>query len=216
MKNILCFGDSNTWGFMPAKATRYEKNIRWTGIAAAKLGQEYNFIEDCISGRTTVYEDPCVKCRCGSASIGYSLLAHAPLDMLIFALGTNDLKFTDSDGSLRGITRLIDMAFHADILFDAYAPVFREDAKFLLLGPPIINPRIKELRPAHALANAAPESILLAPKYKQVAKDKGIYYLSVADLACPGEEDCLHLSAESHSRIGNAVADKILEIFSGH
>ena len=214
MKRILCFGDSNSWGFMPAKATRYDKHIRWTGVTAESLGPEYDFIEDCISARTTVYEDPCVKCRCGSENIGYSLLAHAPLDMLIFALGTNDLKFTDSDGSLRGITRLIDMAFHADILFDAYQPIFNNGAKFLLLGPPIINPKIETLRPAHALAKAAPESMLLSRKYEQVAKDKGIHFLSIADLAAPSEEDCLHLSAESHKIIGKAVANKILEIFA--
>ncbi len=214
MKNILCFGDSNAWGFMPARATRYEKGIRWTGVAASTLGSEYNFIEDCISGRTTVYEDPCVNCRCGSAGLGYSLLAHAPLDMLIFALGTNDLKFTDSDGSLRGIVRLIDLATNADKVYDAYAPIFNENAKFLLLGPPIINPEIKKLRPGHALANAASESMLLSKKYEQAAKDKGIDFISISELAFPGKEDCLHLSAESHKIIGIAVAKKIIDIFT--
>ena len=212
MKNILCFGDSNAWGFIPAKATRYEKTIRWTGIASSLLGANYNFIEDCISGRTTVYEDPCVNCRCGSSSLGYALLANAPLDMVIFALGTNDLKFTDSDGSLRGITRLIDLTLNADKVYDSYAPIFNDNAKMLLLGPPIINPKIKELRPTHALANAAYESTLLANKYKRVAEEKGIYFLSLASLASPDITDCLHLSAESHAIIGQEVAKTIQRI----
>ena len=32
MVNILCFGDSNTWGYDPATQTRFPNNIRWTGV----------------------------------------------------------------------------------------------------------------------------------------------------------------------------------------
>lgn len=32
MKQILCYGDSNTWGFIPGTKERYPWEIRWTGI----------------------------------------------------------------------------------------------------------------------------------------------------------------------------------------
>ena len=31
MKSILCYGDSNTYGFNPVNSLRYPTNIRWTG-----------------------------------------------------------------------------------------------------------------------------------------------------------------------------------------
>lgn len=34
--NILCFGDSNTWGYKPDKSGRYDENIRWTGLLQKK------------------------------------------------------------------------------------------------------------------------------------------------------------------------------------
>ncbi|HKL80363.1 MAG TPA: hypothetical protein VJ888_08010 [Mobilitalea sp.] len=30
LKNILCFGDSNTYGFIAGTGGRYSENIRWT------------------------------------------------------------------------------------------------------------------------------------------------------------------------------------------
>ena len=32
MREILCFGDSNTYGLIPGTKERYKENIRWTGI----------------------------------------------------------------------------------------------------------------------------------------------------------------------------------------
>lgn len=213
MKNILCYGDSNAWGFIPAKATRYDKNIRWPAVAAKELGPEYTIIEDSISGRTSIYEDPCVHNRCGADNLGYSLLAHAPLDMVIVAIGGNDLKFTDSDGSTRGVAKIVDMIKNADVLFDAYAPIFPNDCKILLLGPVVFDPDIAVKRPGHELAEKAEESTKLSAKYKKVAEEKGIYFFDESKLGFPSPADCIHMEPDSHLRLGHAIAEKIKEIF---
>ena len=44
MKNILFFGDSNTYGYKPDKSGRYDYDVRWTGRIANLLGNEYNII----------------------------------------------------------------------------------------------------------------------------------------------------------------------------
>ena len=36
--NILCFGDSNTWGYKPDKTGRFDENTRWTALLQKKLG----------------------------------------------------------------------------------------------------------------------------------------------------------------------------------
>ena len=53
MKNILCFGDSNTWGYSPQDGSRFPPNVRWTGTLQKTLGAEYNIIEEGLNGRTT-------------------------------------------------------------------------------------------------------------------------------------------------------------------
>ena len=41
-KRVLCFGDSNTWGFIPvphgAPSSRYAREQRWPHVMAAALG----------------------------------------------------------------------------------------------------------------------------------------------------------------------------------
>ena len=57
MINILCFGDSNTYGYKPDRTGRYDENTRWTGILQTKLGTQYRIIEEGLCGRTTVFHD---------------------------------------------------------------------------------------------------------------------------------------------------------------
>ncbi|MDD6183063.1 MAG: arylesterase, partial [Lachnospiraceae bacterium] len=47
MKQILCFGDSNTYGLIPGTENRYNWEIRWTGrLDAAVRGKGYRVIEE--------------------------------------------------------------------------------------------------------------------------------------------------------------------------
>ena len=58
MKTILCFGDSNTWGYAPETKNRYGRAVRWAGVLQQELGSEYLIIEEGCNGRTTVWDDP--------------------------------------------------------------------------------------------------------------------------------------------------------------
>ena len=51
MKQILCFGDSNTFGLIPGTGNRYDWNIRWTGILDKNLREKgYRIIEEGLCG----------------------------------------------------------------------------------------------------------------------------------------------------------------------
>ena len=52
MKTILCFGDSNTWGYNPENRQRFGPEERWTGILRNSLGEDYRVIEEGLNGRT--------------------------------------------------------------------------------------------------------------------------------------------------------------------
>ena len=53
MKEILCFGDSNTYGLIPGTKNRYGRDTRWTGLIEQQLyGKGCRIIEeDCAAGR---------------------------------------------------------------------------------------------------------------------------------------------------------------------
>ena len=92
MKNILCFGDSNTYGYIPIERKRYAYEERWPGLLAAALGGEYHIIEEGLNGRTTAFTDYLEPDRNALEYIGPCILSHAPLDLVIIMLGTNDTK----------------------------------------------------------------------------------------------------------------------------
>ena len=58
MKTVLCYGDSNTWGYDPSTAQRYAMDERWTGVLRQEIGNGYLIIEEGLNGRTTVWDDP--------------------------------------------------------------------------------------------------------------------------------------------------------------
>ena len=91
MKNILCYGDSNTFGFT-LEGGRHPYHIRWTGRLQQALGPEYRVIEEGCGGRTTVFEDEIDLGRNGRTSLPVCLNSHKPLDLVILMLGTNDMK----------------------------------------------------------------------------------------------------------------------------
>ena len=56
-KRILCFGDSNTWGYIPTGG-RYDEHTRWPMRMADALGRGWAVVEEGFNGRTCVYDDP--------------------------------------------------------------------------------------------------------------------------------------------------------------
>lgn len=93
MKRILCFGDSNTYGYKPDRSGQFNENIRWTGLLSKSLGDDFTIIEDGVCGRTLALDDPMFVGRNGLKSIENSIRSNSPIDLLIIMLGTNDLKY---------------------------------------------------------------------------------------------------------------------------
>ena len=58
MINVLCYGDSNTYGYNPLNGERFNSNKRWTGRLQSMLGRNYKIIEEGLNGRTTTLDDP--------------------------------------------------------------------------------------------------------------------------------------------------------------
>ena len=131
MKQILCFGDSNTWGLIPKTNKRYEWGVRWTSLLNESLNDKkeggYRVIEEGLCGRTTVFDDPLRDGRNGVKILPTILETHNPVDIVIIMLGTNDCKTVYNASAEfigQGVKRLIGQVKN-------YIP----DSKILVISP---------------------------------------------------------------------------------
>ncbi|MFQ7098513.1 MAG: GDSL-type esterase/lipase family protein [Christensenellales bacterium] len=80
-KNILCFGDSNTFGSNPSGG-RWDRTKRWPGRLQQLLGEDYYVIEEGCGGRTTSFDDTLELDKNGRRALPVAL-ARWPLDLVI-------------------------------------------------------------------------------------------------------------------------------------
>jgi hypothetical protein len=78
VKEILCFGDSLTWGWNPVDRGRYPFEKRWTGVLQKELGKDYRIIEEGLNGRTTIWDDPIEGEKSGKKSLLFPFLNLSP------------------------------------------------------------------------------------------------------------------------------------------
>ena len=209
VKTILCYGDSNTWGYEPVTATRYPHQTVWTGVAQAALGTEFELLNEGLNARTTVYDDPWSDGKNGKAYLEVCLTTHKPLDLVVLMLGTNDLKFTDAAGAAKGaetLVKLIRLLSHKE---DS-SPIFKADAQILLVSPIRLGADVIN-RPT-TLRRGYEQSLRFGELYADVARARNVHFLDAALHASPSDRDCIHMKPESHRALGLAIAKKVRDI----
>ena len=209
MRQILFYGDSNTWGYDPRDGSRYPYEKRWTSVCAGILGSGFICIPAGMNGRTTVFDDPLKGCRNGLDGLDYELQSHKPLDLVTVMLGTNDLKYTDAAGSAAGMRRIIEKILSANERFRLSSPVFPQKPEILLVSPVLVEADGSE-GPAE---NARAESRKLAGRYRKLSEEYGLHFLDVSSVTDPSPIDGIHLGPDGHAAIGKAAAEKIQQIF---
>lgn len=213
-KTIVCYGDSNTWGYIPGVASRFPKSKRWTGVCQDLLGEGFEVVEEGLNGRATIYDDPFNPYLNGKRGLGYSLISKKPIDLVVLFLGTNDLKFTDAHGAAKGIEELVELILNADSTYIVSQPIFPNGVKILLVSPAVVAPEIEYVRPESLVAGKSQETLKFSLLYEQIAKKYGVYFLDAALYAKPSLADCVHIDADGHQLLGTAIAAKIKEIFT--
>lgn len=219
MKNILCFGDSNTWGYdyttydeKLGSGQRMPFDVRWPGRVQAMLGPEYRIIEDALNARTCMREDPYFPHRLGIASLEAALDAHAPLDLVVLQLGVNELKhmFQLTAGMIAfGVEKLVAAAQQPYYNY----PVPR----VLLIAPAPVKPDIDQMIFGFSFGpEAYKKSMQLGALYRDIAQRFGCGFLDCGELDFElNTLDGLHYSKADHEKLANAVAPKILEMLEG-
>ncbi|HEY9595908.1 MAG TPA: SGNH/GDSL hydrolase family protein [Spirochaetia bacterium] len=206
MKEILCFGDSNTWGYSPAGTGRFPRDIRWTGVLQTALGSGFFVIEEGLNGRTTVWEDPIEGDKVGKRHLLPCLLSHAPLDLVVLLLGTNDLKKRYSAATTdiaQGVEVLLDIVAASKAGPEEKAP------QVLLVAPP---PLAKLSAFAQMFEGGTEKSKSFSALFAQVAAAHGCPFLDAGSVVRSSDLDGIHLDAPEHRKLGEAIAREVRKI----
>ena len=211
-KRILCFGDSNTWGYNPKNLQRYDDEVRWTGVLQATLGDEYTVIEEGQNGRTIALDDWTDGLKNGLKYAKACIESQSPLELMIVMLGTNDLK---SKYKLKpyDIGREMDYFLQQIIAHNQYM-LRNQDMRILVMSPPHMSDGLKttwigeEYNPEEAIEYSKG----LAKEFRRYARLYKCSFLDTASLVETSPYDGCHMAPDMHEILGKAVADKVKEI----
>ena len=216
MKNILCFGDSNTHGYAAAaddagKVPRFDRFTRWTGVAQRALGDDWYVIEEGLNGRTTSLPDNghLESERCGTFALPIALESHAPLDAVVIMLGTNDAKRRyrlEAADIARGARTLVRQVKRFPWTASEPCP------RILLVAPIELSPDVALNYMGDFDAHSVEVSKRFAACYEEVARVEGIDFLNAAAVARPADVDFIHLDEKGHKALGLAIAAKLQEM----
>lgn len=206
MIRILCFGDSNTYGYKPDKSGRFDENVRWTGIIQERLGEGYRVIEEGLCGRTTIFDDELRIGRRGVDLVGTLVETHNPIDIFIVMLGTNDCKarYKATAGIIaKGVEQVVEQA----------KLKASKTMKILVISPITLGRGVGEDGyDVEFDEKSELVSYKLAEKYQKMALDNNYYFLDASEYAEPSVEDREHLDETGHARLADAIYNKLSEI----
>jgi len=215
---MLVFGDSNTWGWSPRndmeRTIRFDKAVRWPGVLAARLGSDYEIIEEGLNARTTNLDDPREDLPCehlkgatlnGAKILPALLASHLPLHLVVIMLGTNDLKARfkrtpkDIAQAVIGLVQLIKQCEGG--MSTSYG-----SPKVLLIAPPPLgakfhNPKI--------WIGGREKSLMLGALLRDAARGENIPVFDASEVIKTDGADGVHFTAETHQKLGEAVADQV-------
>ncbi|VTS06012.1 SGNH/GDSL hydrolase family protein [Tuwongella immobilis] len=205
MRSVLCFGASNTWGYEPGTGRRFSRSVRWPGRLQQALGDSAIVYEEGLNGRTTNRGDANRVPTNGYAYLKPCLLSHAPVDLVIVMLGTNDLaqpRLTAQDIA-DGMQEIVEL-----LASTAVGQNWQPPAMLVMSPPPLLEHLAELYGPAVARSRE------LAPLYRYIAGQFGAEFLDAGEFAQPSAIDGVHLDAEGHRALAEAVIPVVQRILA--
>ena len=211
MKSILVYGDSLVWGRNAINRNRHEYKDRWPNVLGASL-ENVKIWEAGLGGRTTDLDFPGLPGRNGLEHLPVALLQAAPLDLVILALGTNDLfaeagrKPQDTVNAMRSlvkVTRDLPTAQGSSVPNTSPPRVMIVAPPNCLPLPSVTGEGFSEL---DKLTRWLPE---LAKLYGELAIEQNTYFVDAAQLCEADPVDGLHLDVENTRKLGVGIAKEL-------
>ncbi len=203
MKKIICYGDSNTFGYDPSGGLRYDENTRWTSVLQKNLGAEYEVINEGECDRTGFVDNP--------KGFSFSAQRHFPkiiskfndIDLIILWVGTNDLQFQYDIGFNaveNGLEKLIRIA--------------KEKSKHVIIIPSVILSEKVLEGPFNFQFDETSigKSRKIGRIYKKLSNLNYCEYFDVNKFVNPTDTDGLHYDENAHKIIGEKLTNRIQKI----
>ena len=210
--NILCYGDSNTFGYDPRDGMRYPEEVRWPGVLRKLLPDDY-IVEEGCNGRTAAFTPEGEEWKDGRGYLKVCLNSHKPLDLIILMLGSNDLKRQfqaapeDIAAGIREILRTSGEFLREK---QGFAP------RVLLIAPPVLGENIERSPASDGFDHDAIErSKKIAPLFQKEAEravKEGVLecdFMDASECIAVSEIDSLHLMPDAHRKLAQAIQEKI-------
>ena len=207
MKTILCYGDSNTYGYDPRNGGRYPREVRWTTILQNILGSEYEVVSEGLNGRTTAYDREDGAWKNGYPYLQPCIGTHKPVDEIIIMLGTNDCNsdlHLSAEDIARGLEKLIKIVKDETEEMQGFVP------EILIVVPAAIKSNYMNSPFVYQLdADSVKKSHDIAPLYKALADRYGCKYLDASESAEVSDIDSEHLTIEGHKALAQMIAQAL-------
>lgn len=208
MKRILCYGDSNTLGYISGSDhLRYGNEERWTKILQHKLQGKAEIIEEGLNSRTLFSEDT-RKGKEGKNGFVYlkpCIESHDKIDILVLMLGTNELKY-EFNNEASDIVEMIKK--YVSFILNYESQIDKSKIKLIISGIPLVSENSGYSRKENKYLGARSKSEELNRLMKEYCEKENICFIDNSDLETG--IDGVHITKESH----NILANKIYEIIS--
>ncbi len=207
MRTVLCFGDSNTHGQIPGRGPleRFAAHERWPGVLRERLGSGWYVIEEGLSGRTTVRDDPVEGShKNGRTYLRPCLQSHAELDLVIIMLGTNDLKARFAQPPSEVAMGIGCLVYDIKELAPGRGGKVPE---IMIVAPPPMRDDLREWK--SIFAGGPEKSRHLALEFEILADSLEVHFFDAGSVAACSPDDGFHIDADAHRSLGIALAQEI-------
>lgn len=191
-KKIICFGDSNTYGYDPRTCGRYDESYRWVDIL-------------CANGYDAVNEGQNAR-ELPSRKSDYDFLTsiireHFDADIFLIALGTNDVYYMFKS-SAKAIADKLRKMFTEVVELSR----FKEAGKRIyIIAPPIDT--VYEYYEEKSIDDIISVFKALPTEYKSVAEELGVGFIDASMWDIPQSFDGCHLSEEGHIKYAKCLME---------
>jgi len=220
MINILCYGDSNTWGNIAGSrnielmlAKRFDRDVRWTGVLQKLLGNDFYVIEAGLNGRNTSFDEIRFSrpSRNGLKTFPLILEMNYPVDLVIFMLGTND-AIIDFNATPNQTTQAMQKMLRF-VKASHFGQNFQAPNALLIAPAPIHKIDSADFNTFFDDSSIA-KTKELAGLYAKLAAEEGCSFLDAGQIVKVSDDDGVHIEAESHKNLANAIAHEIRKMIS--
>lgn len=200
MKKIICYGDSNTFGYNPKDNSRFDENTRWPAVLQKNLGPEYEVLNEGACNRTGFVTNSDGDLFSAQKHFPQMLSKFDHIDILILAIGTNDLQFQydiSFETVEKGLENLIKLA--------------KEKTENIIIIPPVVlSEKILEgFFRCQFDEKSVTKSQKIGEIFKQIADTNHCKYFDINEFATPSDTDGLHYDETSHKLIAHNLTNLI-------